>query len=439
VAGDKATITVDGRYSVEGELGRGGMGVVYLAKDAWLSRPVALKLIAPRWSSDPQITAGFHQEAVALAAIRSQHVVQVYAFGRHEGSYFFAMEYVAGRSLGQLLIEYARHGDAIPLHRALTILNRIAEGLGCVHAASLVHRDVKPDNIVIEEGTGRPVLVDFGLAAPSDASGELALVGGSPLFMAPEQVQGSVKGAGVSPQSDVYSLACTAFVMLSGSLPFRGEFAAEVLEKHLYTPAPAISSVRPDLAPFDPVFARALAKDPAERYSSCMELVRALEAANGALSEGEPATRSARPAPSDRGAALRVLVVDDDPIFRKFATRAVQLAFYGETVRIECAATGAEALTRAERDAPDLVLLDFDMPGLDGVDTLSRLRSLPRGDKVRVVVLSGRVGEEDNWRFSILGVTDFVSKPVDLESLIDTIGAVAERAGWRSPSTQVIT
>ena len=141
--------TVDGRYRVDSELGRGGMGVVYLARDTWLDRNVALKVIAPTWARDSEITARFLREAKALASIRSNYVVQVYAFGVHDGSYFFAMEYVRGRTVKQLVSEHRKHGATIQTHRALTILNRIARGLDAVHAAGILHRDVKPSNIVI--------------------------------------------------------------------------------------------------------------------------------------------------------------------------------------------------------------------------------------------------------------------------------------------------
>jgi serine/threonine protein kinase len=179
-------LIIDGRYRVESELGRGGMGVVYVARDAWLDRPVALKVIAASWASDARATDRFQKEAKALASVRSQHVVQVYAFGPHEGSYFFAMEYVHGRSLRAIIAEHKQHNATIPVHRTLAILSQIANGISAVHAAGIIHRDVKPANIVIEDDTGRPVLVDFGLASPGDDPSQ-AIAMGTPQYMAPEQ------------------------------------------------------------------------------------------------------------------------------------------------------------------------------------------------------------------------------------------------------------
>lgn len=225
--------TVDGRYVIESELGRGGMGIVCLALDTFLDRHVAVKFIAPTWAGDSDITARFQREAKALASIRSQYVVQVYAFGRHGASYFFAMEYVPGRSLKQIVTEHKLHGDTIPVLRSLTILSQIAQGIDAVHAAGIVHRDVKPSNIVIEQHTGRPVLVDFGLAVPGDDPAA-ALAIGTPQYMAPEQIlgKGEVTGA-----CDVYALGQVLYEMLTGEPCFGGETVRDVLRAQV-TDAP---------------------------------------------------------------------------------------------------------------------------------------------------------------------------------------------------------
>jgi serine/threonine protein kinase len=482
--------TVDGRYCVESELGRGGMGVVYLASDTWLDRRVALKVIAPTWARDGEITARFLREAKALASIRSNYVVQVYAFGVHEGSYFFAMEYVRGRTVKQILSEHRKHGDTIPPHRTLTILNRIARGLDAVHAAGILHRDVKPSNLVIEEDTGRPVLVDFGLAVPEDDPAA-ALALGTPQYMAPEQGGVGVPGATVSVRTDIYALGVTAFEMLTGELPFDTDDRARLMRWHARKTPPALSAKRPDLAPFDTTIARALAKDPADRYPSCTAFAEVLAAASDrwvhgnlptvppppgsrpGLDHGDapplpprapsferPASDTTPPAPMPGPAvtmtpspnavpfapssadvspsspaspsrAVHVLVVDDSPVFRKFTMQAAQIAFFrckkSRAVAVRGAGSGQEALELTAEQAPDLVILDFDMPGLDGVVTLSRLREMPGGHSARVVVLSGRVSAADRWRFAVLGVNEFVRKPIGLRQLVDRLERIARR------------
>jgi serine/threonine-protein kinase len=444
---DTRPLIVDGRYEVVSELGHGGMGIVYLAEDAGLGRGVALKMIAPRWLGDDAILAGFQREAKALASIRSQYVVQVHAFGLHEGAYFFAMEYVRGRTLRRIVVEHREHHDTVPVHRSLTILHRIAQGIDAVHAAGIVHRDVKPSNVVIEEDTGRPVLVDFGLAVPS-ADPESALAIGTPQYMAPEQAGVGTLGASVTPRTDVYSLGIVAFEMLTGRLPFDSDDVAQLVRQHARKKPPALSSILRTLAPFDKAVARALAKDPAERYPSCTAFAEVLAAAGERWitstlptlppppPEGEPPSQIAPAKRSDRPglAATRpfhALVVDDSPVFRRFTVQATQLALFrhdkDRRVVVEGAGSGQEAIERAAAVPPDLVLLDFDMPGLDGVDTLSRLRALPGGGRARVVVLSGRVGAADRWRFAVLGVNHFVAKPIDFRQLVDRIEAIARR------------
>jgi serine/threonine-protein kinase len=420
---------VDGRYAIESELGRGGMGVVYLARDTGLRRRIAVKLIAPTLVANPVVAARFCDEARALASVQSRHVVQVYSLGRHDDSYFFAMEYVRGRSLQRILAEHRAHREIVPLHRALTILARIAEGIDAAHAAGIVHRDVKPANIVIEEDTGRPVLLDFGLAFQGDG-GSAAAIAGTPDYTAPEQT-GLVPEVTVGPWTDVYSLGCTAFETLAGRIPFDDLEPEVVLAKHARAVRPLISTYRPELAALDAVVARAMAKKPRDRYPSCSDFAAALCAAGQLVDRRDAPVVRSSVAPPSADSSLRVLVVDDDPDFRKFATRAVQLAFFRQNVRVTAAASGSAALALVEQRSPDLVVLDFDMPGLDGADTLSRIRAMPMGGRARVVVVSGRVGPADRWRFSLLGVNDFVAKPTDLRALVETIGGVAERAGWR--------
>jgi serine/threonine-protein kinase len=421
-------VLIDGRYEVEAELGRGAMGVVYRARDIELGRAVALKLIAPEYARSSRVAAYLQREARALATIRSNHVVQVYASGPHKDSYFFAMEFIRGRSLETIIGEHKAHGTFVPMYRALTVLRQIARGLAAVHAAGIVHRDIKPANIVIEENTGRPVLVDFGLAVSADAHAEAA---GTPTVMAPEQGR-LAHGGIVTIRTDIYSLGCTAYKLLTGRLPFESKTIPELLRAHMTEDAKPISSLRPDLAPFDPVFARALAKNPDERYASAEELALALDQAEAQWIPPELA--SAPPLSSgvfsQPGPGLRVLVVDDDDMFRAFAARAVKLAFQETPVRVLAAGSGIEALTSALHNPPNLVLLDFDMPGLDGINTLSRMRVLPGGLEARILVVSARAQEQERWRFSVLGVHEFLAKPVQLQELVDTVARIARRSGW---------
>jgi eukaryotic-like serine/threonine-protein kinase len=421
---------VGGAYHVEAELGRGGTGVVYRAKDVWLGRTAALKLVHA-FTSESAAHERLQKEAKTLASVRSPHVVEVYAFGRHGESYFFAMEYVRGRSLAALLDEYRERGARLPVHRVVTVLARIAAGLDAVHGARLVHRDVKPANIVIEDDTGRPVLVDFSLAVPHDLGGG-GRWEGTPHYMAPEQFR--AQAAEIGPHTDLYALGCVAYEMLTGKPPFPAATLGEIAVAHCDAPPPKVSAERPDLAPFDALIARALAKAPADRYPNGASFARDLSITCTSLGMGGGSMPP--PAPESRGPttrenrALRVLTVDDDPAFRRFAAKAVNLAMSGAPLSSTTASSGGEAIAFARENQFDLVLLDLDMPELDGIETLSLLRALPGGEQARVVVLSGSVGAQERWRFSILGVRDFVPKPVDFPRLVEKLTAIVERAGW---------
>jgi serine/threonine-protein kinase len=368
----------------------------------------------------------FQHEARVLASVRSPYVVQVYAYGMHEGRCFFVMELVDGRALDAIILDHRRHGATVPLHRVLTILGRIAEGLEAVHSAGVVHRDIKPANLVIEEDTGRPVLVDFGLAVSERIPGSLS-GGGTPAYMAPEQ--GAKKGP-VTARTDVYALACTAFELLAGHPPYEATDDVTMAEKHAHAPPPHVSARRPELAPFDMVLIRALSKDPDDRYDGPMAMVNALAEASEPGRGPVPLPPSV---PAPRRGAVQVLIADGDAAFRKFASQAVELAFLERPPRIVMASSGTDALEHADHVLPDLVLLDYTVPELDGVETLSRLRAMPGGSRVRVVVFSTDAGlRVSRFRFSILGVKDFVEKPVDLPALVSIIGNIADRSGWRN-------
>ena len=422
---------VDGRYELLRELGRGGMGRVYLARDAGLDRVVALKMIDPKLAADPALIALFRREATALARVRSEYVVQAYAFGLHEGSPFFAMEFVEGSDLESIIASYAARRDVVPLHRAATILRQAASGLAAVHAQGIIHRDLKPSNVLVEAGSGRPVLIDFGLALPAASEGP-ASQGGTPLYMAPEQWV--PESGDVSAATDVYGFGAMAFELLAGRRVYESDSAMSLMVMHVQDEIPRASAIRPGLAPLDAVFARALAKYPQDRYPDGRALARALDVAlaEALPSEATPprARRDVTPAPVvDRECGVRALVVDDDDSFRLFAKRALQIGVAGALVSVDEAATGEAAIEVAQQDMPDLLVLDFDMPGLNGLETLSRLRALPQGSRARVLIVSGDIERIGRCHFDVLGVVDFVAKPVALRALAKVVGGMAKASG----------
>ena len=438
---------VDGRYRLERELGSGAMGSVWLAYDVGLRRGVALKYMDAHYAADAGARRRFQREAAALATLRHENVAAVYTLGTDRDTLFFAMEYVEGGSLESVLADHSLHDATLDLHRALVVIDSVARALGAVHAKGVVHRDVKPDNIIIEKRSGRPVLVDFGLALGAravTASTDDTLVdapyaprrtmrAGSPAYAPPEQFD---EGSAVGPGVDIYALGATAFEVLTGRLPFDAPDVNSMLAAHRDHPVPSLTSYRPELRALDPVIRRALAKRAHERWETAGAFLAAFRDAaaewlapnqdmSASLSMPVPAETSARGAP-----AIRVLVVDDDDEFAKLAVRAAQLAFIGTTARVSRARDGMEAVEYAERRTLHLELLDHDMPGLSGVETLSRLRDTALARDAHVMVISATANESDLFRYRALGIDTFMRKPLDLFQLSTTIAALARGQGW---------
>jgi CheY-like chemotaxis protein len=309
----------------------------------------------------------------------------------------------------------------------------------------VIHRDVKPSNIVIERDTGRAVLVDFGIAIHSAESDQQDddVLHGTPAYMAPEQI---ITDNGITALADVYALGCTAFELLTGQLPFKAESIQMLLAKQVSEPAPLVSSARPELGFLDAIIARSMAKEPSERFESAQAFASALDHALFTMTQDDLAEARAGIAAVARkpdvlgGAAVRVLVIDDDPVFGVFASRAVKAAFGNkpESVAVTVVRSGAEALAM-ESALPNLVLLDYHMPGMSGVEVLSVLRERPGGREMRVIVASGSAGAETLARFALLGVTEFVKKPVDFGIFVQRLKDIARINGWvRAPDETIM-
>ncbi len=260
-----------GRYSLQRELGRGGMGIVYLAHEVALDRPVALKLLPPRMASDPTLRERFMREARTAAKLSQPNIVPIYAVDDVSGFVFFTMAYVDGISLGAAI----RDRGPLPAGEATRVLREVAWALAYAHGRGVVHRDVKPDNILLEAGGGRALVTDFGIAQVKEATGGTGgdEVLGTAEFMSPEQASGEP----VDERSDIYSMGIVGYYMLTGRLPFEGETAAAVLAKHITQAAPLLNSVAPE-APkhLAQAIDRCLAKAPEDRYADAEELAAAL-------------------------------------------------------------------------------------------------------------------------------------------------------------------
>ena len=289
-----------GRYDVERELGAGGMGQVLLGRDVALDRPVAIKVIAPDLASSPASRQRFLREARTVARLRHPNIVAVYAAGEADGLLYFVMEYVEGESLRQKLEREGR-ADGERIAPSVALLADLARALGYAHAQGVVHRDVKPENVLLDAATGRAMLTDFGVARAfasgndSDADSAVTRTGfvvGSPRYMSPEQAVGERELDG---RSDIYSLGLVAYEMFAGSAPFTGSSPMAVLTKQLTEAPPPLAQRRPDLpAEITGAIDRALSKQPRDRWPTAEEFARAISGA----SASDPNFAAAVPSPS---------------------------------------------------------------------------------------------------------------------------------------------
>jgi serine/threonine-protein kinase len=285
-----------GRYLLKRRLGAGGMGEVYLAEHLLLRRPCALKLIRPEQAGDPKHLARFEREVRATAALTHPNTVQIFDYGHTEdGTFYYVMEYLPGLTLDQLVRE---HGP-LPPARAVHVLRQLCGALGEAHARGLVHRDVKPGNVMLGERGGThdvAKLLDFGLVLPpaGDADGDKltqdGTVAGTPAYLSPEQAGGQ---EAVDARSDIYSVGALAYFLLTGLPPFAGRTGMKLIAAHLYEMPEPLSRRRPDVpADLEAVILRCLAKEPDGRFAD----VASLDAALAACVLGIGA-RSRRPEP----------------------------------------------------------------------------------------------------------------------------------------------
>ncbi|MFJ6838622.1 serine/threonine-protein kinase [Streptomyces sp. NPDC091209] len=289
-------------YRIEREIGRGGMAVVYQAKDLRLDRTVALKLLAPELARNDTFRGRFTHESRVAAAIDHPHIVPVFEAGETDGVLYIAMRYVAGRDLRHLL---DREGP-LPVTVAARIALQVASALDAAHDHGLVHRDVKPGNILVAQGTDSDhpehvYLTDFGLTKKSLSLTGFTSVGqfvGTLDYVAPEQISGKP----VDGRCDVYSLACVVYETMVGKPPFQRDDDMALLWAHQYDQPPALTTKRPDIPDaVDAVLAKALSKSPDDRYDSCLAFVSALRiAARGPVSgvgTASPMDADAAPGP----------------------------------------------------------------------------------------------------------------------------------------------
>jgi eukaryotic-like serine/threonine-protein kinase len=397
-------------YRIEGTLGGGAMGLVYSAVDERLGRKVAIKVI--RSNLHP---ASFRKrlmlEARAMALVSHPNVLTIHALGEHKQNPFIVMELVEGQTLDGWLALRRSHPD---LDASLEILNQVCLGVAAIHAAGTLHRDLKPSNILLDHAL-RARVSDLGLAVCYLDGTMIKEMVGTPGYIAPEIQFDRSESGSATPRSDLYSLACLAYELLTGRPPFAADTEQALAVLHAIAAVPPPSSVRPELPKaFDDVLLRALSKAPAERLSS-VELFRRslLEARRGSLEPG------------------RILIAEDDPDFRELLQMLLKHEFPGADV--ECVADGKSAVDAFDRSPASVVMLDLYMPELDGLGATALLRTRDTARSVPIIIVTASGGAREWGCLQILGADGFVVKPVNLDDLVSTIRRSVRDRSSRAP------
>lgn len=422
-------------YQILGVLGAGGMGQVFEAQDLRLDRKVAVKAAWP--GVDPR---HLREEARAMAAVRHPCMVTVHAMGVHRETSYVVMERLYGITLDQHLEQRQRRGERFTVGEVVDVVAALADGLAAVHRAGIAHRDVKPQNVMLAPG-GRVVLLDFGIVLPEVNVAAHETIEGSPSYMAPEVIARSMR-PGTGHLVDLYSLGVVAYEMLTGAPPFDAPTVFATWARHLADDAPDVSHMRPDIPPRLAVLvSELLDKNPARRPQSAESVLWRLQESltphitASSSPSAYPPPRASSPAPSGvRGAGpssdavspspsssspspgFAVLVVDDDPDIASALARLVREG--APDAQVRTARNGEAALEAVRAQPPDLMLLDLDMPGMNGIEVCMYLRGTRLAERCTVVSVSGSAQQRDRALMAQLGVSRFVAKePEQLEAI----------------------
>lgn len=376
-------------YELKAVLGEGGMGKVYEAHDRLMNRKVAVKV-----SHSAQFAPMLRNEAQALAAIRHPTAVTVHHYGREGDVEYLVMERIQGTSLDIILAQYNEAGYRQTIREVLDLLIPLVEGVAAAHRAGVSHRDIKPANVMVTP-TGRLVLMDYGLVLPEFSGQAPRAPAGSPDYMPPEAITGTVK-PGSGHLVDIYSLGMVAFELLLGHPPFESSSVEETLHKQMESQLPPLGILRPDAPTALVGLIREMTdKDSAARPQSAEDIVWQLR-------------KVTLPTPSHRPGAkpMSVLVVDDDDGLR--SAIVTHLQSLRPAMRVSDAPDAETALHLMKRRTPDVLVVDLELPRMSGLE----LAMYVRGAHARcsVVAISARANEKDITLLGQLGAKGFLPK-----------------------------
>jgi serine/threonine protein kinase len=434
-----------GHYRIIERLGSGGMGEVYLADDSKLRRKVALKILRPQ-DDGPERRQRYEREGRALASLNHPNIVTLYSLEEWRGTQFITMEWVDGRTLREVL----NSSGPLPLVDLIDIAVQTADGLAEAHARRLVHRDLKPQNIMVT-ARGLVKILDFGLVKNgsfmkvddqlsrderpvamhdvedaiqsetrlAERTLEGALVG-TVAYMSPEQILGKE----LDSRSDLFSLGAVLYELATARQPFRGGSLVSILAQILESEPTPLSELRPELpGQLDRIIRRCLQKEKSRRYSDARSLALDLMAL-----QQDPEGHE-QPGPAVAGVSARLLLVEDEPSL----ARGLADNFRDEGFNVRTVANGDEAMPALADFRPDLLVLDIMLPGRSGLDILRDLRA--RGDNLPVLILTSKGDLTDRVVGLELGADDYLAKPFAARELLARVRALLRRVGGRDSAT----
>jgi serine/threonine protein kinase len=424
--------TLSGLYDIVSILGRGGTSVVYKGRHQLMDRLVAIKMLL--WSGDAlhdeKKLRRFQQEARTTSRLNHRNIATLYDFGvSPQGQPYLVMEYLEGRSLEELVT----HEGRLSPERTIKMFSQICDGLEHAHHKGVVHRDMKPSNIIVamgDDGEELVKIVDFGIAELMSGSigdtlklaGTTQQVFGSPIYMSPEQCLNKP----VDSRCDIYSLGVSLFETLSGVVPFAGETIVEMINKHVYEPAPRIRVLCPLVPvpdPLEALVAQCLKKNPVQRPQSMSQLKEMLQ--QSVATSGPREARFIR--------LSRVLIVDDEEIEVENIKR--QLDQFQDVCLVGVAHNGQEALAAAQELQPEIILMDVNMPEMDGIEATREIKQkLP---KSHVVLMSNEENEKDILSALHAGAEGFILKNLEsteTNNLPLALRAVVDGTIWLDPN-----
>lgn len=397
-----------GPYRIVERIGRGGMATVYKAYHTDLDRYVAIKVLPDFFAEEASYRERFQQEARSIARLKHSNILNVFDYGQENGITYLVLELMEGGTLRERL------GSPMELEEVVRLLRPIASALDYAHSQGILHRDIKPSNILIQ-ADGTPALADFGLAKMIGSVDSLTASGtvlGTPEYMSPEQAASE----GVGPASDRYSLAVVGYEMLTGRVPFQADTPVAVLVSHMNQAMPPTRELAGEVSGHvEEALRRGLAKSPLARYPSASHFVSALTPAAWPGRAGPDATTTLRRGPASTSSVTQsVLVVDDAAANRDL----IQACLADVDCVVRSAKDGPTALSILETSTPDLILLDVQMPGMDGYEVCRRIKAKAAHRMVPVVMITALDRTSDRVMALDSGADDFMSKPVERVELV---------------------